>query len=76
MKDKVFMSPNNAELVVGIPLFRRHAMDDNSIGHSIILLIQDDKPLAYCIDCGPEVEIVQCLNSDFVENKLECLGDL
>ena len=76
MKDKVFMSPNNAELAIGIPLFRRYYSHDLDNKYGIIVCAVDDKPIAYAIDCGPEVEMIQCLNAEFVENQLECLGAL
>lgn len=76
MRDQVFMSPNNANLVIGIPLFRRHVMDDCSVGDKIILSIEEEKPVAYALDCGPNVESLQLLSAEWVEKKLVSLGDI
>jgi hypothetical protein len=75
MKDKVLMSKNNAQLVVGIPLFRRHQMDDNNFGYGVLLTIEEENPIAYVIDCGPEIG-AKLFNADFVHEYLIDLGEL
>lgn len=74
MGELVFMSPNNAQLLIGIPLYTRHNQETDK--YKILIQIESDKPLAYAIDCGPEIDIIQCFNAEWVEENLECLGPL
>lgn len=73
MKDQVYMSPMNGNLVVAVPLFRFQSEEvlEQLEGYSISLT--NGKPIAYAIDMG---ESIQLMNAEFVESKLECLGDL
>lgn len=78
MKYQVLMSPNNGQLVVGIPLFRRPESETTTIssisGSSYsITLMEDNKPSAYIIDCG---SFAQVLAAEWVEKHLINLGDL
>ena len=73
MKDKVFMSPNNGVLVIGVPLYRRHDLDIGSSPH-VILTVEDDDPMAYMIDY--DGDRCSLLNAEWVEENLECLGEL
>ena len=76
MKDQVVMSPNNGQLALAIPLFRRHYDEEiaNLAGYTVSLT--KDKPVAYALDCGPEVQVIQVFNAEWVQNNLEFLGDL
>lgn len=51
-------------------------MDDCSVGDKIILSIEEEKPIAYALDCGPTVESLQLLSAEWVEKKLVSLGDI
>lgn len=70
----VFMSPNNGQLLIGIPLYRRscHLTAKYKIG----IYIEEDQPIAYAIDCGPEIDRIQILNAEWVESNLISLGRL
>ena len=77
MKDQVFMSPNNGEIVVGIPLFKGPEQVElettSSIPYRVYLTTTNIKPLAYILDAG---DFNQVLAAAWVEEKLICLGDL
>lgn len=74
MGEKVFMSPNNGQLIIGVPLFTRQCQETDE--YKILIQVESDKPVAYAIDCGPEIEVIHFFNAEWVESKLICLGDL
>ena len=76
MRDQVFMSPNNAQLVVGIPLFRHHYSQPvvaNVGGMSYSMYLDTNVPLAYVIDAGT---FCQVLGAEWVDKNLINLGYL
>ena len=78
MTDQVFMSPMNGQLVVGIPLFRHHNANADFTATmcgpaSYSVIVCEDKPLAYVLDCG---EFAQVLSAKWVDEKLINLGEL
>lgn len=71
------MSPNNGQLVVGIPLYQRFSYGDNADSpHGIRICIEDDEPLVYAVDCGPELENLHFMNAEWVEENMIFLGEL
>jgi hypothetical protein len=77
MKDQVFMSPNNGQLVVGIPLFR-HFHGETIIEATATFgcyYTNENKPLAYVIHADKLLS-PQVYSAEWVENKLINLGDL
>jgi hypothetical protein len=76
MKDQLFMSPNNAEVCVGVPLFRSQSYVCEAPGvenYGIAISVEPSKPLAYVLDCGG---FAQVLSAEWVEKNLINLGDL
>jgi hypothetical protein len=77
MTDQVFMSPNNGQLVVGIPLFRSQYFDEQTVTvtglESFVTTLCSDVPLAYILDCG---EFAQVVSAKWVDEKLINLGEL
>lgn len=73
MKDQLIMSKLNGECAVAIPLFRLVEDDvlDKVEGYTICF--NTDKPLAYAVDMG---ESIQLMNAEFLQDKVEWLGDL
>lgn len=63
------MSPNNAEVVIAVPLFRNIEQEYNGV----IITLQPQKPLAYLLDAGFSCQVV---GADWVEKNLIFLGDL
>lgn len=74
MKDQIVMSKINGNVAVAIPLFR-NIYDDTLDRVANYLIAFSNKPVAYAIDCGPEIGI-QLMNAEFAENNLIFLGDL
>lgn len=70
----VFMSRNNGQLVVGLPLYLKAKCETEKF--KIGITVQEDQPVAYAIDCGPEIEKIQFFNAPWVEEHLESLGEL
>lgn len=75
MRDRVLMSPNNGQLVLGIPLYQRSAVE-NMYGNQVIICVEADRPTAYAIDCGPEFDRIQLFDAEWVERNLIDLGEL
>ena len=73
MKDQIVMSRKNGACCVAIPLYRRHEMDYFNLGYILSIAIEEIKPVAYIIDIG---SAKQLMNAEFVESKLEFIGDL
>lgn len=73
----IMMSPNNAECVVAIPLYRRSEEEfvTSSSGStvSIKLFTQQEEPDAYIIDCGSFASV---FSAEWVEDKLMYVCDL
>lgn len=76
MKDQVIMSPNNGHLGIAIPLYRKHYEQELGKWARYTISLTNDKPVAYALDCGPELEIIQCFSAKWVEDNLIFLGDL
>ena len=74
MKDQVFMSPNNGQLVVGVPLFRYIDHELGVPGYSISL-VNHNKPLAYIIDAD-KLMTPQVLAAEWIESHMINLGEL
>ena len=77
MKDQVFMSPHNGQLVLGMPLFRiahdgAHFMEDQA-KCSIQMFI--NKPLAYIVHADKLMK-PQVWAADWVEKQFINLGDI
>ncbi len=74
MRDQVIMSPNNGQLAIAVPLYRIIQSEEleKLEGYSLQLTMQE--PVAYAIDCGDDG--IQLMNAEFVESKLEFLGEL
>ncbi len=75
MKDQVFMSPNNGQLVVGIPLVRVHHEESLGSLSGYTVTLTAEKPLAYIMDADHLME-PQVLSAEWIENKMINLGDL
>lgn len=73
MKDKVVMSKINGQLAVAIPLFRLQDSQELVSLSCYMVTFLNEKPLAYVVECFDECQL---MNSDYVENNLEVLGDL
>lgn len=73
MKDQIVMSPNNGQLAIAIPLFRR-VEDDVLEKVDNFVIAFSSKPVAYAIDMGEHG--IQLMNAEFVEKNLEFLGEL
>lgn len=73
MKDKVFMSPQNGALAVGVPLFRlvNDSMIDNQDGYCVAITVKS--PIAYVLDIGDECQL---FSAEWVEKHLIDLGEL
>lgn len=73
MKDQIIMSKENGNCAVAVPLFRAHDHEHlaNMDGYS--LQVTSAKPLAYAVDMG---DAVQLINAEFLQDKVEWLGDL
>ena len=73
--ETIFMSPNNGQLVVGVPLYQRHSYgaDNNP---AVRFIIEEEDPVAYAVDCGPTFEMFQFMNAEWVHKNLICLGEL
>jgi hypothetical protein len=69
------MSPNNGVLVVGTPLYRRIHVDSN-LTEPLQMYFTDHEPMAYVMDCGFGKGPLQILSAEWVEEHLECLGNL
>ena len=82
MNEVIFMSPRNANLVIGIPLYTRFESRHNQValldedGITISVSTQSDKPVAFAIDCGSETEGYTVLGADWIFTNLINLGEL
>ncbi len=70
----VLMSPNNGQLLLGIPLYTRHSEETDN--YKILMQVESDKPVVYAIDCGPELDSIQFFTAEWVDKNLACLGPL
>lgn len=74
MTDKLFMSPNNGEVVVGIPLFKTHNSEEiPSFKDGYYIFLTNSEPLAYILDAGSFNQIV---SAEWANKYLINLGNL
>lgn len=73
MKDQIIMSKTNGNCAVAVPLFRLIEDEMLSKIDSYVIAFNDSKPVAYAVDIG---DSVQLMNADFLKDKVEWLGDL
>lgn len=76
MKDQVVMSKTNGQLAIAVPLFRWHRSYELMAIPGYVISMTKGKPLAYILDCGPNVGEPQVYGARFCERNLEFLGDL
>lgn len=74
MSDQVAMSRTNGQLVIAIPLYRRHHEEALGKLEGYCVSLTSEKPIAYILDCGDVGN--QMLNAEFVEANLDFLGAL
>ncbi len=74
MKDQVVMSKTNGNLAVAIPLYRITDCADFAQIEGYSLLLTNERPLAYAVDCGEAG--IQLMNAEIVEKHLHFLGEL
>jgi hypothetical protein len=70
------MSPNNAEVCIAIPLFRRienECLTSMNDGVTFKVVAEQERPLAYILDMDFACEVV---SAEWLESKLIFLGDL
>lgn len=73
MKDQIIMSKTNGNCAVAVPLFRLIEDDALSKIDNYIIAFNDSKPVAFAVDMG---DSVQLMNAEFLKDKVEWLGDL
>jgi phage-related baseplate assembly protein len=76
MNDQIVMSPNNAEVCIAIPLFRRIEYDCLAKMNDVVnfkVSVEQERPLAYILDMDTACEVV---SAEWLESKLIFLGDL
>ena len=71
---KVFMSPNNGAICVGIPLFTEIEKADFLGLKGYRVSLTDSRPLAYAVDIG--LPNFTFMNAEFFEKQMIPLGDL
>lgn len=72
---RILMSPNNAEVCVGLPLYRRSVSTAVQTYYTVSLVVEDDEPLAYVIDAG-EFMPPQVVSAEWVHKYMIDLGEL
>lgn len=74
MKDQVFMSPMNGQLIIGVPLFRVSADQGFTVSNEqYSIQMFKNKPLAYILDAG---KAWQVFAAAWIDKNLISLGDL
>lgn len=73
MKDQIIMSKENGNCAVAVPLFRLVENDVADRIEGYVIAFNESKPLAYAVDMGEQVTL---MNAEFLQDKVEWLGDL
>lgn len=75
MKDQIIMSRSNGEIAIAVPLYRiaKGEKLENLDGYSVLLV--NEKPTAYAVDCGLEIG-AHLVSAEYIEANVEFLGEL
>jgi hypothetical protein len=73
MKDQIIISKENGNCAVAVPLFR--ICDDDTLDEveGYVITFNSLKPIAYAVDVGEQVTL---MNAEFLQDKVEWVGDL
>jgi len=73
MKDQIIISKENGNCAVAVPLFR--LVEDDAVDriNQYIVVFNMSKPIAYAVDVGEQVTL---MNAEFLQDKVEWVGDL
>lgn len=74
MKDQVFLVKENGNLCGGVPLFRMQHEESLCKMEGFVVSLTNEKPVLYLMDVG--IDNLTPMNAEFVEGKLESIGDL